>query len=101
MSPLRNAVCLVNRDQRRLGTGQKLGKAGDTESFGGDKEKVECASKVFDAHGTGFKPRSSRVNPFRPQAQFLEFGDLILHQGDQWTDHQRRAAACQSRELIA
>jgi len=41
------------------------------------------------------------VDAFRPQPQLLELRDLVLHEGDERRDHDRRAAAGEAGELVA
>ncbi len=35
------------------------------------------------------------------EASLFEFMNLIVHQCDQWTDHESCSAPCQSRQLVA
>ena len=49
VAPLRDAVRLVDRDERRLALGEHLGKARDAQALRRDEEKVELAGEVIDA----------------------------------------------------
>ena len=71
------------------------GKPG-TEALGGDEQEIEAAVEVVDQAWR--EAARSRPEWMRSAAKaaFVELGDLIFHKGDQWADHQRGAAACDS-----
>ena len=101
VAPLRDAVRLVDGDQRQLALGQHLGEAGHAQPLRRDEEKLQRALQIIHAGLAGHAAVKAGVNPRHSQAQRGELGGLVVHQRDQRRDHQRRAAARQRRQLIA
>ena len=101
VAPFRDAVGLVHGDERGRAAGQRLGEAGDAEALGGDEEEVEPAVEV-GAEGPLREPAvAAGVDALGAQAQALELGDLVFHEGDEGRDHEGRAAAGEAGELVA
>ncbi len=101
MAPLRNAVRFVDRDEGRLSPREHLRKAGDAEPLRRDEEEVERAVEVGAASEARRFARAPGVDPLCAEALRHELRDLILHQGDEWTDDEGRAAAGEPGELVA
>ena len=102
VAPLRDAVRLVDRDERRRAPGQHLGEAGHPQPLGGDEEEVEPPVEVVAADLRARRPgraRSGCARPRRPSA--CELRDLVLHERDQGRDDEGRAAAREAGELVA
>ena len=49
VTPLRDAVGLVDGDERGRALGEHLGEAGNAQALGRDEEEVECAGEIVDA----------------------------------------------------
>ena len=99
--PLRDAVGFVDRDEGREPAGQQLGEARHLEPLGGDEEEVEPPLEVRATRGARRLASPARVDSLRGQALRAELGDLVLHQGDEGADDQRRSAARDPGQLVA
>ena len=101
VAPLRDAVRLVDGDQRRLALGQHLREAGDAQALRRDEEELQRAVEVVDAGLARGGAVAAGVDALHGEAALLELGHLIFHQGDQRADHQRGAAARDAGQLVA
>ena len=101
VAPLRDAVRLVDGDERRLALAQHLGKAGDAQPLRRDEEKLQAAVQVVDAGLARALAIQSGVNARDLQTACRELGGLIFHERDERADDQRGAAARDGRQLVA
>ena len=101
VTPLRDAMGLVDRDEHGFAPGEHLGEAGDAQALGGDEEEVEAAGQVVDAGLPGARPIPPRMNALGGEALRLELGHLVLHEGDERAHDERGARAGDAGELIA
>ncbi len=101
VAPLRDAVGLVDGDERWLALAEHLRETGNTQPLGRDEEKLQAAVEVVNAslaRGLAIEPG---VDAGDAEAACAELGRLVLHERDQRADDQRRAAAGNGRQLIA
>jgi len=101
VAPLRNAVRLVNGDQRGLALGQHLGEAWHSKALRGDEHELQSPVQIVAAGLARSQAVEARVHARDSAAEVGELGRLVVHQGDQGADDQRRPAARQGGELIA
>ena len=101
MTPLRDAVRFIDGDERGLSFGQHLRKAGHAQPLGSNKQKLKVALHVVDASLPRALTIAAGVDALGRQAKLLQLAYLVIHQGDERTDHQRGSTARQSRQLIA
>ena len=101
MAPLRDAMRLINGDQRQFALGQHLGKSGHAQPLRRDEEKLQIASQIVRAHLTGRAALQAGVNARHTQAKRGQLRRLIFHERDQGRDHQRRSAARDGGQLVA
>ena len=99
--PVRDAVRLVDGDEGHCPLRQHLGEAGDAEPLRGDEEEVELPVEVVAADLTGGQPVDPRVDPLGGETQSPEARRLVLHEGDEGGDDERRPCARDPRELVA
>ncbi len=101
VAPLRDAVRLVDGDERRLALAQHLGKARDAEPLRRDEEKLQAAAEVVDAGLARDLAIQPGVNARHLQPACRELGCLVLHERDERADDQRGAAARDGGQLVA
>ena len=101
VAPLRDAVRLVDGDERGLALGEHLGKAGNAQPLRRDEEELQAAVEVVDAglaRGLAVEPG---VDARDAEAACCELGRLVVHERDERADDQRRAAARDRGQLVA
>ena len=101
MPPLRDAVSLVNGDERGRTFGEHLGKTGNAQSLRCDEEKVERAGKIVDAGLTRDGAVEAGVNARDAQVECGELGDLVFHERDERRDDERGSAEGDGGKLVA
>ena len=101
VSPLRNAMRLVNRDQRQPLLGQHLRKPRHPQPLRSNKKKLQLTAQVIHASLPRHRPIQPRVNPRHLQPQRPQLRRLVFHQRNQRRNHQRRPAPCNRRQLVA
>ena len=101
MPPLRNAVRLIDHDQRNLPLGEHLRKARHAQPLRRNEEELQFAGQVVAASLARVHPAAPGMNALHGKTASLELGHLVFHQGDEGTDDQRRPAARDGRQLIA
>ena len=101
VAPLRDAVGLVDGDERRLALAQHLGEAGDAQPFRRDKEEVEIAAEVVHASLPRECAIKAGVNARDREAERGEARCLIVHERDERADDERGPAARDGGELVA
>ena len=101
VSPLRDAVRLVDRDQRRCALGEHLGKARHAQALGCDEQKVERAREVVETNLPRRRAVAPGMDALGAKALLAELRHLVFHQRDQRADHQRGAAARDPGKLVA
>ena len=84
-----------------LRSGEHLGEAGDAQSLGRDKEKLQCAVEVVAAGLTGLVAGEAGVDARHAQAECGQLGGLVVHQRNQRTDDERGSSAGDSGKLVA
>ena len=82
---------LVDGDQRRLSLRQHFGEAGHAEPFRRNEQELQFAVKVVDAGLAGGGALTAGMDALHGETPFLELRDLVFHQRDQRTDHERRS----------
>ncbi len=101
VTPFADAMGFVDRQQLNLCLAQRLAETGAAKSFGSDIQHFVFTRRepqqtlVLLAAGKG------AVDERRSNAQLAQRVDLILHQCNQWRDHQGRAGPGDRWQLIA
>jgi hypothetical protein len=98
--PLRDAVGLVDGEQRDGDAIEQGQEALGQQSLGGDVEQVEFIGQQRPFHPALLVRRQRRVEKGRAHAELAQRVDLILHQRDQRRDDDGGAVAQQRRDLI-
>ena len=101
VAPLRDAMRLVNGDQRRLALGQHLAEARNPQTLRRNEEELQRSREVIHAGLPRLRPVEAGVNPCNAQSQRRELGCLVFHQSDQRRDDQRRSSQRNRRQLVA
>ena len=101
VSPLRDAVCLVDGDQRGLALGQHLAEARHPQTLGRNEEELQVSLQIVHACLPRLRPVQAGVNPPHAEAQRRQLGSLVFHQRNQRADDQRRSSQRNRRQLIA
>jgi len=101
VAPLRDAVGLVDGDQRDATIPQHLQESGHHGPFRRDVEQVEFAAKQFPAGPARVLPVLGGVQARGGHAHALKGPDLVLHQGDQWGHNQPGPGSGHRGELVA
>ena len=101
VAPLRDAMRLVDGDQRRLALGQHLAEARNPQPLRRNEEELQRALQIIHAGLARLRAVQAGVNPPHAQTERGELGRLIFHQGNQRRDDQRRSAQGDRRQLIA
>ena len=101
VAPLRDAVGFVDGDERGLAFGEHFGEAGDAQALRGDEEELQGPVEVIDAGLAGGGAVAAGVDALDREAAFLQFGDLVFHEGDERADDEGGAAARDGGQLIA
>ena len=101
VAPFRNAVGLIDGEQRDRRPLDHLAETLVDEPFGGDVQQPQPARADLVHHGAVFVQVEGRIEPPRRDAAGRQGVDLVLHQGDQRRDDQRQARQHQGRQLVA
>ena len=101
MTPLRDAVGLVDGDEAGLAFGEHLRKAGNAKALGSDEEKLERAGKIGAAGFASGLARQAGVDAGNVEAEGGELGCLVVHKRDQRRNNERRTAAGERGKLVA
>jgi hypothetical protein len=101
VAPLRDAVRLVDGDKGWLALAEHLGEAGNAKPLRRDEEKLQGAAQVVDAGLSRRLAIEAGVDAGDAQTACCKLGRLVLHEGDERTDDQCRAAASYGRQLVA
>ena len=75
------------------------GKPAHAQPLRRDEEKLQLAVQIIDAHLARGRAIAPGVDAFHREAAFPQLGELIFHQRDQRTDHQRRARRARARAV--
>ena len=101
VSPLRNAVRLVDRKQRDARAGEQGQAARGEQPLRRDVEQIELAGDELCLDGGGLARRQRGIEDRGLDAGLEQARDLVAHQRDQRRDHDAAALAQQRRQLIA
>lgn len=101
VAPLRDAVRLVDGDESGRTFREHLGKAGNTQALGSDKQEVECTGEVVGAGLAGDGAVKAGVDARNAEVECGEFGDLVFHQRDERRDDERRSTKSDGGKLVA
>ena len=101
VAPLRDAMGLVDGDERGRTLGEHLRKARNAQPLGSDEKEVERASEIVDAGLARDGAVEAGVNSRDAQVECGELGDLVFHERDERRDDERRSAESDGGELIA
>ena len=101
VSPLRNAVRLVDGEQRSFDSLEQPKKALREEAFGRNVKQLELAGDQAALDLPLVLAGQARVEVCRGHAGFAQVVDLVLHQGNQRRHHDGGAWSKQRGNLIA
>ena len=101
VAPLRDAVRLVDREQRDLRLAELREEALVVEALGRDVQQLEASVAQAAGDGPHLVRGEARVEPRRVDALAREQVDLILHQRDQRRHDDRHAVEHQRGQLVA
>ena len=104
VAPFRDAVCLVDGDERDLEAAQELGGLVFGERLGCHIEQLGLAALQVFLHLEQLGFRERRVHHMRDaqlRAEVADHVDLVFHQGDERRDDDSRAFRHQRRQLVA
>ena len=101
VAPLRDAVRLVDREERDSSARELREEALVVEALGCDVEELQRAAAEPLADLALLVGTEARVEPGRLDPSSLQEVDLILHQRDQRRDDDRHAVEQQRRQLVA
>ena len=101
VAPLRDAMRLVDREQRDIAAPQHLQAARHVQPFGRHVQQIEraIANRAFDP--TGLARRQPGIERGGPHPRLPQRVDLVLHQRDQRRHDNADPGAQQRRQLIA
>ncbi len=100
VAPLRDAVRLVDRDQRDMHSIEQFQEAGRDGALGRDVEQVEFARAQRRLDLARFARGERGVERRCAHAGLTQRGDLVLHQRDQRRDDDPASLAQQRRQLV-
>ena len=101
VSPLRNAMRLIDGDQRQLPFGQHLHEPRHAQPLRRNKQELQAPFQIIHACLPRHAALEAGVNPRHVQAQRRQLRSLVFHQRNQRRNHQRRATARNRRQLVA
>ena len=101
MAPLRYAVCLVDGEQRNVQPLQEVQHARLYQALRCQVEHLHFAAAQAPGQLALLLRAQGRVQRCGRNAEFIEGGDLVVHQRDQRRHHHRQARAQQPRHLEA
>ena len=100
VAPLRDAMRLVNSDERELALGKHLNKARHAEPLRRDEKELQCTLQILDAGLALRGAIETGVNAGYAQPERRELGGLVFHERDERRNDERRAAARDGGQLI-
>ena len=101
VAPFRDAMGLIDGEQRDRRPLDRLAEPLVDEPFRGDVQQLQPARADLVHHGAVFVQVERRIEPPGRDAAGRQGVDLVLHQGDQRRDDQRQARQHQGRKLVA
>ena len=101
VAPLRDAMRLVDGEERRTRLRQKIEAARRHQPLGRDVDEIEIAGAHRPLDVRRFAGIEARIEIGRAHADLAQRIDLVLHQRDQRRDHDAEARPQQRRDLIA
>ncbi|MNH08247.1 hypothetical protein D3C79_676580 [compost metagenome] len=99
VAPLRHAVGLVDGEQRDIQVAQEVEHARLHQALRRQVQHLHFATAQAPGQVTLLLRGQRGVQRGGRHTQFVERGDLVVHQRDQWRDHHRQARAQQPRHL--
>ena len=101
VAPLRHAVRLVDREAGERRGGEQPPEGLRREPLGRDVEEPQASLAHRGLGGAALRGSRERVQRRRRDALPDELVHLVLHQGDEGRDHERRPLREQGRQLVA
>ena len=101
MTPLRNAVRLVDGEEADVDFGKKVGEGRRIKAFRRDVKEIELIAIERDHNFAPFRRGGRGVNRRRVHAVFERRVDLILHEREERTNDDADALPDNRRKLIA
>ena len=101
VAPLRDAMRLVDGEQRELGARQQIERALEHEALGGDIQQVELAAQQLGFDRARLAGIERGIEKRRAHPGLFERRHLVLHERDQRRDHDAGAGAGDGRDLEA
>ena len=101
VSPLRDAVRLVHRDETDAQPPQEVREAGQRDPFGRHVEQLEITPERGAPDLRGLVRTHRAVQAAGGDAAGAERVHLVLHERDQRRDHERQPVARERRKLVA
>ena len=101
VAPLRDAMGLVDGEQREFAAPQMVEKRGHEQPLGRDVDEIERAGAHLGFGAQRFAVRQRRVERGGAHAELRERLDLVAHERDQRRHHDRDTGPAQRRNLIA
>ena len=101
VAPLRNAMRLVDRQQRDLGALEKIDRVGFQQPFRRHIDEAQFAARDLIEDRPVLRRIVRRVERRRGDAIAAQLRHLIAHQRDQRRHHDGEAVAKQRRQLVA
>ena len=101
VTPLRDAVRLVDRDQTHLGARQHFHRAGLQQAFRSDIEQIDFSGRNRAGDARLVIRAQARIQKCGGDAELLERSNLLLRQGDQRGHDGRDSGAQRRGDLVA
>ncbi len=101
VAPLRDAMRLVDRQQRDLAALEKIERVCPDQPFRRDINQPQLAARDALEHGAVFVGIVGGVERRGGDAIAAQLRDLVAHQRDQWRHHDGEPVAQQRRKLVA
>ena len=101
MTPLRDAVRFVDRDQRKPARRQQHEAALGEQALGRHIEQIQLAAARAGFYLGNLGPAQRRIEKRGPHAELRERSHLILHERDERRHHHARSLSQQRGNLIA
>jgi hypothetical protein len=100
VTPLRNAVCLVDDEPRDRQFAEEPQELTGREPFGRHIQQPQAPGAGSAQHAVPAVGGQHRMQRAGPNSAAVQLVDLILHQRDERRDHERRARQHDRRQLI-
>ena len=101
VSPLRDAVRLVDSDERGLTLGEHFNETGNTQPLRREEEELQLAVEVFAADFARGGAVHPGMNAADAQAERGELGELVFHERDERADDEGGSSADDGGKLVA